>query len=39
MAIATFLIDRNGTIIRKQIGEHPWNSAANQRIVEELLGQ
>lgn len=35
----SFLIDRNGTIIRKQIGEHPWNSAANQRIVEELLGQ
>ena len=35
----SFLIDRNGTIIRKQIGEHPWNSAANQRIVEELLGE
>lgn len=35
----SFLVDRNGTIIRKQIGEHPWNSAANQRIVEELLGQ
>jgi peroxiredoxin len=34
----SFLIDRNGTIIRKQIGEHPWNSPANQRIVEELLG-
>jgi cytochrome c-type biogenesis protein len=34
----SFLVDRNGTIIRKQIGEHPWNSAANQRIVEELLG-
>lgn len=34
----SFLIDRDGTIIRKQIGEHPWNSAANQRIVEELLG-
>lgn len=34
----SFLIDRDGTIIRKQIGEHPWNSPANQRIVEELLG-
>lgn len=34
----SFLVDRNGTIIRKQIGEHPWNSPANQLIVEELLG-
>jgi len=35
----SFLVDRNGTIIRKQIGEHPWNSPANQLIVEELLGK
>lgn len=34
----SFLIDRQGTIIRKQIGEHPWNSPANHRIVAELLG-
>lgn len=34
----SFLIDQDGTIIRKQIGEHPWNSPANQRIVGELLG-
>ena len=33
-------LDRYGaTRVLKQIGEHPWNSAANQRIVEELLGQ
>jgi peroxiredoxin len=35
----SFLVDRDGTIIRKQIGEHPWNSPANQLIVEELLGK
>jgi peroxiredoxin len=34
----SFLIDRNGVIVRKQIGEHPWGSPANQRIVAELLG-
>jgi len=34
----SFLIDKNGIIVRKQIGEHPWSSPANQRIVAELLG-
>jgi peroxiredoxin len=34
----SFLVDRNGVIVRKQIGEHPWNSPANQRIVAQLLG-
>jgi cytochrome c biogenesis protein CcmG/thiol:disulfide interchange protein DsbE len=34
----SFLIDKNGVIVRKQIGEHPWGSPANQRIVAELLG-
>ncbi len=34
----SFLIDKNGTIVRKQIGEHPWSSPANQRIVAQLLG-
>jgi peroxiredoxin len=34
----SFLIDKNGIIVRKQIGEHPWGSPANQRIVAELLG-
>ena len=34
----SFLVDRNGIIVRKQICEHPWGSPANQRIVAELLG-
>ena len=34
----SFLVDKNGVIVRKQIGEHPWGSPANQRIVAELLG-
>jgi len=34
----SFLIDREGVIVRKVIGEHPWNSPANQRIVAQLLG-
>lgn len=34
----SFLIDKDGTIVRKQIGEHPWASPANQRIVAQLLG-
>src|SRR4030095_13266728 len=34
----SFLIDKQGTIVRKAIGEHPWSSPANQRIVAELLG-
>jgi len=34
----SFLIDKNGIIVRKQIGDHPWGSPANQRIVAELLG-
>jgi len=34
----SFLVDRDGVIIRKIIGEHPWDSPANQRIVAQLLG-
>lgn len=34
----SFLIDRNGVIVRKQLGEHPWSSPANRRIVSQLLG-
>jgi thiol-disulfide isomerase/thioredoxin len=34
----SFLIDRNGIIVRKQLGEHPWSSPANRRIVAQLLG-
>jgi peroxiredoxin len=34
----SFLIDRNGMIVKKAIGEHPWSSDANRRIVAQLLG-
>lgn len=34
----SFLLDRHGIIVKKVIGEHPWASAANQRIVADLLG-
>jgi thiol-disulfide isomerase/thioredoxin len=34
----SFLLDKNGVIVKKVIGEHPWSSASNQRIVAELLG-
>jgi peroxiredoxin len=34
----SFLVDKDGIIVRKQIGEHPWSSPTNQRIVAELLG-
>lgn len=34
----SFLIDRHGVIVRKQIGEHPWSSPTNRRILAQLLG-
>ncbi|MFN2316070.1 MAG: TlpA disulfide reductase family protein [Gemmatimonadales bacterium] len=34
----SFLVDRNGIIVRKQLGDHPWSSPANRRIVAQLLG-
>jgi peroxiredoxin len=34
----SFLIDRDGVIVKKAIGEHPWGSDANRRIVAQLLG-
>lgn len=34
----SFLLDKNGIIVKKVIGEHPWSSQSNQRIVVELLG-
>lgn len=34
----TFLLDREGIIVKKVIGEHPWSSPANRRIVAGLLG-
>lgn len=34
----SFLVDRNGVIVKKAIGEHPWSSDANRRLVAQLLG-
>ncbi len=34
----SFLVDRNGVIVKKAIGEHPWSSEANRHLVAELLG-
>jgi len=34
----SFLLDKNGVIVKKVIGEHPWSSPSNQRIVASLLG-
>ena len=34
----SFLLDKHGVIVKKVIGEHPWSSPSNQRIVSDLLG-
>jgi peroxiredoxin len=34
----SFLIDKDGVIVRKIIGEHPWSSEASRRVVAQLLG-
>jgi peroxiredoxin len=34
----SFLLDKQGIIVKKVIGEHPWSSVSNQRLVAELLG-
>lgn len=34
----SFLIDKDGMIVKKVIGEHPWSSEANRRIIAQLLG-
>ena len=34
----SFLLDTNGVIVKKHIGEHPWASPSNQRVVANLLG-
>ena len=34
----SFLLDKNGVIVKKVIGEHPWASRSNQRIIADLLG-
>jgi peroxiredoxin len=35
----SFLIDREGRIVRIVHGEHPWASPSNRRIIEELLSR
>ena len=34
----SFLLDKNGVIAKRVIGEHPWNSETSKRIVAQLLG-
>ncbi|MGE0441116.1 MAG: TlpA disulfide reductase family protein [Gemmatimonadales bacterium] len=34
----SFLVDRNGVIVKKAIGEHPWASDANRLLIAQLLG-
>lgn len=34
----SFLLDKQGIIVKKVIGEHPWSSPTNQRLVADLLG-
>jgi cytochrome c biogenesis protein CcmG/thiol:disulfide interchange protein DsbE len=34
----SFLLDKKGIIVKKVIGELPWSSPSNQRIVADLLG-
>ena len=34
----SFLVGKDGQVVKKAIGEHPWSSEANRRIVTELLG-
>lgn len=37
MVPESFLVDRNGRIVRIVYGAHPWASPGNKRIIEELL--
>lgn len=34
----SFLIDQQGVVVKKVIGEHPWSSDASRRTIAELLG-
>ncbi len=34
----SFLIDRNGVLVKKVIGEHPWSSDASRQIIAQLMG-
>jgi len=35
----SFLLDRDGTIIKRVIGAHDWSSAANRKLIERYLGE
>ena len=35
----SFLLDRQGVIVKRIIGAHDWNSPANRALVERLLGE
>ncbi len=34
----SFLIDRNGVIVKKIIGEHPWSSDASRQAIAQIMG-
>ena len=34
----SFLLDRDGVIVKKVIGEHPWSSENSRRLIAQLLG-
>lgn len=34
----SFLLDRNGVIVKRVIGAHDWNSPANRKLIERYLG-
>ena len=34
----SFLLDRDGTIIKRVIGAHDWSSPANRKLIERYLG-
>ncbi len=35
----SFLLDRNGVIIKRIIGAHDWSSQINRELIERLLDQ
>jgi peroxiredoxin len=35
----SFLLDRNGVIVKRIIGPHDWNSPVNRALIERLLQQ
>lgn len=34
----SFLLDRDGTIVKRVIGAHDWSSPANQSLIRRMLG-